>query len=108
MFVQAEEFSNIIVNFDSTPEVNVSLGGAVAADILCGKSFAGIMLEVLSPVNLAVFTENLMIAIMVIRELRMPDGKISKELFHGCMCNDAIVPKNVCTQLLYVKFCNFI
>lgn len=76
------------------------LGGAVAASVLCFNHFHGTLLEKLTPENLSVFPENIFVSNIVVRKLIMPDGKESKDFFHGCMQNHTMVPKNV--SILFV------
>jgi hypothetical protein len=99
-FQQKVEYPNIIPQWDLNPEVAVAHGGAVAASVLCSRHFKETLLERLNPENLAVFTENLSVSNMVVRKLVMPDGKESKDLFHGCMQNYTLVAKNVSIIIL--------
>ncbi len=92
---QAKEFPHITPQFDINPEICVPLGGAVASSVLCFNQFAGTLLEKLYPENLAVFSDNLFVSNIVVRKLVMPDGTESQDLFHGCMQNHTMVPKNV-------------
>jgi hypothetical protein len=99
-FQQKNEFPYIIPQWSLNPEVTVALGGAVAASVLCCHHFQGTLLEHLAPENLAVFPETLSVSNVVVRKLVMPDGKQSKEFFHGCMQNYTLVPKNVSIIIL--------
>jgi hypothetical protein len=99
-FQQASEYPHITSQWDLFPEICVPRGGAVTASVLCCNHFAGTLLEKLEPENLAVFPDNMFVSNMVVRKLVMPDGKESKDFFHGCMQNHSLVPKNVSVFLL--------
>lgn len=69
--------------------------------MLCTTQFAGTPLQKLEPENLAIFPDKIVVSNMVVRKLVMPDGKESKDFFHGCMQSHALVPMNVC-NLVFV------
>ena len=92
---QKADFKNITPQWDLNPEICVPLGGAITASVLCCNHFHGTLLEKLNPENLAIFPESLSVLYMAVRRLIMPDGKVSKDFFHGSMQNNSLVPKNV-------------